>query len=320
MEVPVDQRSNPTQREFKVYLPMRIQSSKKKKTAMNLNVYRNLHFRSLTAQKKNFAKIAKELLRGMPQLGRIRLHYDICPSTKRRLDIVNVGSIVDKYFSDSLTENEIIEDDNYLYLDHVSFGFGGIVKEEYVLVTITEIEKKDNIMKVLLDNNDLQIACNNYVETLGIAGASGVKLSVGDNGEIEAEVLFGIVETTPPTPAPAKPKSKGGRPAGSKNKVKPKEEPDGPVEAADPISGDSGNGARSKTPETETPSTVTKDDDTPTPKASTGGKKSKNLFEESPEESSKTDDTPTTPETGGSDEASPTPVKKKSSIFDSDDD
>lgn len=300
-----------SRREFKVKLPLRIRSSKKKLTALNLNVYRNLHHRSAHAQKINFAEIAKKLLKDIPALGRITLHYEIFVQTKRRLDIMNVGSIVDKYFSDCLTDYGVIEDDDNTHLDFVSFGFGGLVEEEYILVTITEIEpRKGNDMRILLDQADIQNALDAFVMEQGITGATGVELTVDGDGQITAEVKIG--DTAVATPAK---KSRGGRPAGSKNK--PKEpKPDVSTTAEDSTAGD--GAGTTDTTEAETPDTSGTDDDKPVvteePKAKGGGK-GKNLFTESQEESSTgTDgDSEQTEEDGDE-----TPVKaaKKSSIFD----
>ncbi len=287
---------------FKVTLPMRIQSSRKKKTALNLNVYRNLHFRSLSAQKKNFSKIASKLLLGIPSMEKITLHYDIYPSSKRRLDVMNVGSIVDKYFSDTLVESGIIDDDDYTHIDFVSFGFGSIVKNEYVLVTITEIEsKKDSKMRILLDQADIQKALEDFVETQGISGANGVNLSV-EGGEITAEVMMGSSVDTD-KPAPVK-KKKGGRPAGSKNK--PKEET-ADVETTSKNSDDSSDRGDTKTTKGKVDSTA--DENTKTESSN----KAKNLFGAEENQSSKTSNSEEEPSDS---EEAPKVVVKKSSIFD----
>ncbi len=305
-------------------LPMRVKTSSKKKQALNLNVYRNLHHRSLHAQKKKFEELAKKLLRGIPPLGVITLHYEVCVETKRRLDIMNVGSIIDKYFSDSLTAHGIIRDDDYKNIPRVSFSFGGLVDKEHVLVTITEIEKRKESkpMRVLLDKDDIQKALTTYVAGLNIPNASGVVLSVV-SGAITAEVLFDTTETEPTpeedtpfdaAPAPKK-RGRGGRPAGSKNKPKaePKEANDvgTPVQAgaADSSAGDP------VAPEVETPSADPEgtEEVTVTGVTPTGTKKG-NLFGDRDDPSSEDD---------GQAEATPAaapvteePAKKRGSIFD----
>jgi hypothetical protein len=289
----------PTQREFQLKLPMRFRTSSKKVTALNLNVYRNLHYRSLSALKHKFQDHGKKLLRDakIPQLGRIRLRYQVFIKTKRELDIANVCSIVDKFFSDTLVHAGIIVDDNWKFLDDVSFGFGGFTTEEHVLVTITEIEpRKGNAMRILLDEEEVQKALEDFVETLGLTGVTGVDLNTDDDGNVTAEVLMGETKST----KVKTPSKRGGRQPGSKNK--PKE----PTEDVD-VSGedsDVGDGAGDAEPaEDETP--VVK---TSAPKAG-GTSTSKNLFGDEETESSKGD----SPEES---EDAPTSKVKKSSIFD----
>lgn len=303
--------SDPAQRVFQFRLPMRIQSSKKKKTALNLNIYRNLHHRSAHAQKVNFHKLASKMLQGMPQLGRITLHYDVCPQTKRRLDVMNVGSIVDKYFSDCLTEEGIIEDDDYTRISFVSFGFGGLVKDEHVLVTITEIEpREENAVRILLDNQDVQNALDAYVmNDLGLTGATGVRLYM-ENDEVVAEVLMG--DTTPKPKPPVK-----RRAAAKKTTIVKESAPDVDTTVPDSPAGDGGGG-----PETgsEEVNETTDSDKTPEKKTSPkkAGKPAKNLFGGSPDESSKVTDSEAKTEDGAADksEADVKPAgKKQNSIF-----
>lgn len=288
--------AEPTQREFKLKLPMRFRTSSKKVTALNLNVYRNLHYRSLTALKHKAQDHGKKLLREakVPPLGRIRLRYQVFIKTKRELDISNVCSIVDKFFSDTLQHAGIIEDDNWKFIDDVSFGFGGLSTEEHVLVTITEIEpRKGNAMRILLDEDEIQKALETFVATLGLTGVTGVDLSTDDDGNVTAEVLMGEAKAKLKT-------RRGGRQPGSKNK--PKE----PVEDVD-VSGedsDAGDGSGDAEPA---------EDETPADKADTsskaGGSSSKNLFGDEETESSESDSPEET-------EDAPTPRVKKSSIFD----
>jgi hypothetical protein len=297
---------------------MRIRTSQKKSHALNLNIYRNLHFRSLSAQKNAFKKIAEKLLQEIPPMGRITLHYDVCPRTKGRLDVMNVGSIVDKYFSDALTETGTIPDDDYDHINFVSFGFGGLAVEEHVLVTITEIEPRKEIakMRVLLDQDDIQSALDAYLTELGIEGATSVELSATADGEINAEVMFGESEETDNTPEKKKPVARKTTTRRTASKAKPKEDADDTV----PDKGGSDSDGKGATDSTATKAAPKKDpfaddeeDDGKDKAESTKGESSKpNPFEESPEDSSKTDN----------EEATETPSKGKSavaSIFDDDD-
>lgn len=317
MHIPV---IDPSMRVFVLVLPWTefANQKKTKKEALNLNVYRNLYYRALSAMKKNFDARAKDLIKDgeIPPLGKVWLHYEIHPNQKGRVDTMNVGSIVDKFFSDSLTGAGIIEDDDYTRVVFNSFSFGCVVKgEAFVKVHITELEpRKERAMRVLLDEEDIQAALEAYVSERGISGATGVKLSA-EGGELTAEVLFGTTlaqtKTTDDEDQPPKPaKNRGGRPAGSKNK--PKEDSDDVGSSASGGSGiyAEGNGDKGG----NTPKTFPEDDEDDLFDKGVGQPK-ENPSGGSQEESSKgingdDEDAETeTPSSGG--------VKKKaSSIFD----
>lgn len=315
MQIPV---INPSMRQFVLDLPWSefTNKNKSKRESLNLNLYRNLHFYELSNQKKHFHNRMVKLLEGLPPLGSVWLHYEIFPNNIGRLDTMNVGSVVDKFFSDSLTEIGIIEDDDYTKVVFNSFCFGSVVKGKnpFIQVTITELEpRKNRNMRVLLEEADIQIALENYVSEHGINGASGVKLAVV-NGEITAEVLFR--ESVSPTNQTSqeddededqpKPKSRGGRPAGSKNK--PKEEVTIHVGA----SGEGGNGGNTQGTD-QTSGDSSDDDDIFEKKVSAR----ENPTEDSPEESSNV--RTKTSEKGEELSDKDQPLRKsKSSIFDDD--
>lgn len=217
-------------------LPTYVNVSAKVVKALNLNVYRNLHHFHLNNQKQTFHEQVKASLAGLPKFEKICLHYQIFAPTKARLDTMNVGSIVDKYFSDTLVEAKKIFDDNYNHVVFVSFSFGGVAPmDAHAIVTIHPLEK-DQEMRILLDETEVQTALNNFVETMGIENATGVELIVEDDGSVSAEVQVGTSTTTATKP---KPKSRGGRPAGSKNKPKPAETEEAPDAAEDDTEEDS---------------------------------------------------------------------------------
>lgn len=319
MHIPV---TDPSMRVFSLVLPWTefANQKKTKKEALNLNVYRNLYYRALSAMKKNFDARAKGLIKdgNVPNLGKIWLHYEIYPNQKGRVDTMNVGSIVDKFFSDSLTGSGIIEDDDYTRVVFNSFCFGAVVKgEPFVRVYITELEpREERDMRVLLDQDDIQMALEAFVAERGISGATGVRLSA-ENGELTAEVLFGTPTTTTKTDdedQPPKPKNRGGRPAGSKNK--PKEESDNVGGSASGGSGSDAEGDGNEGGNTSK-SRLDDDDEDDDLFRKGAGKPKENPSGDSPEESSKgtsgDEDAETETQPSGG-------VKKKpSSIFDDED-
>ena len=115
---------------FTLSVPLAIPVSKKRQFRLNLNNYRNAHHMTLSKSKVEYAKAIAPLLKDCPKmpLG-CSLTYTLFPPTQRVIDISNVCSIVDKYLSDTLTEQGIIPDDNYHFITEINYRFGGIDKE-----------------------------------------------------------------------------------------------------------------------------------------------------------------------------------------------
>jgi hypothetical protein len=144
---------------------------------------------------------------------------------------MNVGSVVDKYFSDALVHYGIIPDDDYKHVVRNDFEFGRLCPNDpHVLVTITETKpKKETPMRILLDQQEIQQALEAFVKTMGLDGATGVELTLNGD-EIQAEIIMNNViskpatvtvsETSTNTETSEQPRKRGGRVPGSKNKPK----------------------------------------------------------------------------------------------------
>ena len=111
-----------------VSAPVQVLCTKKTKFNLNLNQYRNAHHYLLNDAKRDFAEIVKPRLRaaGIPPLVQIRMSFILYTRTATLCDVSNVCSIVDKFFSDCLTAEQIIPDDNRNHVLMVAYGFGGI--------------------------------------------------------------------------------------------------------------------------------------------------------------------------------------------------
>lgn len=107
-------------------LPIFIQKTKSKKLYLNLNGYRNWHFRDQHYTKEVFEQIVKKLLSDIPKQDKIHLHYVLWAPTNQRRDLMNVIAVVDKYFSDALSASKVIDDDSTEYIVSVSAAFGGV--------------------------------------------------------------------------------------------------------------------------------------------------------------------------------------------------
>jgi len=284
--------------------------SKKTTKAINLNVYRNLHHHHLNTQKKNFHETVKPLLRDKPKAKKIWIHYEIFAPRNGILDTMNVGSIADKYFSDTLVETGKIPDDNQKHVVLNTFSFGGVAPMDgHIIATVNILKELE--MKILLDQEDIQNALNTYVKTLNMPNAENatVELSIdydesaSENDQIVAEVMMGE----------AKPKSKGGRPKGSTTRQKPTPNKEEVTNAVETNSERSGNGTDSGGSDSAETLTQTGSEKAPKEKPNSG-----NLFGDSEDPSS---DSIKETESGSTEKETPNPVKlstKKSSIFDAD--
>lgn len=126
--------------EYRLSLPLTVEMSRMK-YRLNLNVYqRTNHYLLNSVKKKFYDEITPQLL-DIPQLEKVELHYTYYPKTYHRCDVMNVGTVVDKFLCDSLVWANILRDDCYEVIPHITFRFGGVDKENpRVEVVIKEIE------------------------------------------------------------------------------------------------------------------------------------------------------------------------------------
>lgn len=120
-------------------LPMSLRLVGKKATWLNMNWYRNAFYRELNDAKVLFKQRVEKMVieEGIDTLNQIHLHYDLYLPNKTRRDLRNVTSVVDKFFSDVLTEVGVIPDDNVDFVVSTSDAYRGLDRENpRVTVTI----------------------------------------------------------------------------------------------------------------------------------------------------------------------------------------
>ena len=131
--------------QFTVKLPISVELGKvkKKKYYLNLNIMRNQVGHLINNVKKEYARMAHGVL---PNDGtfykKFELDYELWLPDTRKRDISNVLSIVDKNFCDALVSHDIVTDDNYEYLQKVTYRLGGVDDDRkgYVLITVKEVK------------------------------------------------------------------------------------------------------------------------------------------------------------------------------------
>ena len=89
---------------------------KDKRIALNMNTYRNLHHRISNDAKKAYSEALREQLEGLDIQTPVEVTYKVFKASKRRLDKMNVISVVSKFLLDSITDYGCWEDDNDDYV------------------------------------------------------------------------------------------------------------------------------------------------------------------------------------------------------------
>jgi Holliday junction resolvase RusA-like endonuclease len=110
---------------------------KDKRIALNMNTYRNLHHRISNDAKKAYSEALREQLRNLSIQTPVEVTYKVYKGSKRRLDKMNVISVVSKFLLDSITDYGCWEDDNDDY-----------VKTETILPT--ELDRENPRVEIII--------------------------------------------------------------------------------------------------------------------------------------------------------------------------
>ena len=124
---------------IKLDLPLYVFVSKVRKKWLTLNSYRNWHYKVSNNCKKKFKEDIKHLM-NFNLKGQVRIDYEYYAPDKRKRDLMNVISVIDKFFQDAMVEGGCIEADDVSIVIEVNSKFMGIDRENPRLeVTITNI-------------------------------------------------------------------------------------------------------------------------------------------------------------------------------------
>jgi len=129
-------------------LPIRMKASKGtrgKLYALNLNIYRNMHFKVLGDLKIRFSEWVTEELKKNPAYTKLmfkhpKVIYRFYNGSNRITDMMNWVSVVDKFIMDALVKNYVIPNDDITVIDDVHVLYGGLDKG-HERVTIELIEE-----------------------------------------------------------------------------------------------------------------------------------------------------------------------------------
>lgn len=135
--------NNDMPKEFTIKAPIYVELGKKKvkKYYLNLNLLRNQVGHLNNNIKREYKRILEPLIPRKVYYEKFEVDYELFLPNKLKRDIANVCSIIDKNFCDSFIELGHGVDDNYEYLQKVTYRYGGMDenKKGYVLITVKEV-------------------------------------------------------------------------------------------------------------------------------------------------------------------------------------
>jgi len=114
--------------EFKFIAPLSVIKTKTKDFILNLNNYRNAHYQVLNKTKVEFCKLMDERYPDDYEQapGEVKTTYTVWAGSRRKFDLPNVCSIVQKYTEDWMTHKGIIPTDDITVIAECSYIYGGI--------------------------------------------------------------------------------------------------------------------------------------------------------------------------------------------------
>ena len=104
---------------------------KLKRVFLNLNIYRNLHYRLNNQAKKAVKGIVWSQLDGRVTLAPpLEVKVILYTHDRRERDLSNFCSIADKYVCDAVVEFGLLKDDNVKFIKRTVYEYGGVNKEK----------------------------------------------------------------------------------------------------------------------------------------------------------------------------------------------
>jgi len=117
---------------FRIVSPIYLKlgkTAKAKNYSLNLNQYRNNHYRVNANLKKKYHELMIPLLEGVTFPGKIGLEFKLYKGSNRISDKSNFLCIVEKFFSDAMVEAGCIPDDNDDIITYSLYTAGVVDKE-----------------------------------------------------------------------------------------------------------------------------------------------------------------------------------------------
>lgn len=128
---------------MKFISPLRIIKNRVRSFILNLNQYRNTHYRVLNNCKIAYKDLMKEQIEKSKRFERAIFVYKVFGANRRKYDLGNVCSVHQKFFEDAFVELNKIKDDNATIIPIVLYLKGNIdVVNPRVEVDVFEFNKE----------------------------------------------------------------------------------------------------------------------------------------------------------------------------------
>lgn len=114
---------------MKFISPLKVLATKVRYFILNLNQYRNTHYRVLNNCKINYKEKMKDQIEKSPRFNKVLCVYKVYAPNKRSFDLGNVCSVHEKFFEDAFVELGKLEDDNIDFIPLVIYMGCGIDRD-----------------------------------------------------------------------------------------------------------------------------------------------------------------------------------------------
>lgn len=129
---------------MKFISPLKVLASKFRYFILNLNQYRNTHYRVLNNCKINYKEQMKKQISSSPRFKKVLCVYKVYSGSRRSFDLGNVCSVHEKFFEDAFVELGKLEDDNIDFIPLVIYVGCGIDKDNpRVEVEVLELNEEN---------------------------------------------------------------------------------------------------------------------------------------------------------------------------------
>lgn len=129
---------------MKFISPLKVLATKVRYFILNLNQYRNTHYRVLNNCKINYKDKMKSQIVKAPKYRKVLCVYKVYAGSKRSFDLGNVCSVHEKFFEDAFVELGKLPDDNIEFIPLVIYLGCGIDKDNpRVEIEVLDLTKRN---------------------------------------------------------------------------------------------------------------------------------------------------------------------------------